>query len=220
MGGHASKHATGGYPVVNNEGATSKNATPSPSLSSEGTSPRNDSNSSRRSKIIEDEGKVSQLILNAQQNPADANTVTPTNASYRRPLCDATQNVPVASPVQIKAPPRSQKKKSAGTPLPTPTRMMTRSRLAKTGDDAVSIVSVASSVQANAPPKSQKKKSARTVTATSESVNLMPPSSLEYSWEDLSNLFPWGRFLSSGASKKVYKVHNAMTKQIEAVSVM
>lgn len=95
MGCNASKQATGGNPV-NNKGAATKNATLSPSSSSKGKSPRNNSNGLRRSKSGDD-GKIYQLLLNAHQNPADANTIlpdnvpiTPTNASYRHPSHHAT----------------------------------------------------------------------------------------------------------------------------------
>lgn len=45
-------------------------------------------------------------------------------------------------------------------------------------------------------------------------------SPLEQPWDYLTNLFPWGRFLSYGAFKNVYKVHNVVTDNTEAVSVM
>ncbi len=44
--------------------------------------------------------------------------------------------------------------------------------------------------------------------------------SLERSWEYLTGVFPWGRFLSYGAFKSVYHVHNIMTNHTEAISVM
>lgn len=52
------------------------------------------------------------------------------------------------------------------------------------------------------------------------SSSVIPSSSLEKSWDYLTGLFPWGRFLSYGAFKNVYKVHNAATDNTEAVSVM
>ncbi|GAX26937.1 hypothetical protein FisN_9Lh237 [Fistulifera solaris] len=44
--------------------------------------------------------------------------------------------------------------------------------------------------------------------------------SLERSWEYLTGVFPWGRFLSYGAFKNVYRVYNIVTNHTEAISVM
>lgn len=44
--------------------------------------------------------------------------------------------------------------------------------------------------------------------------------SMERSWSYLNSRFPWGCFLSEGAFKRVYKVHNSTTDMEEAVSVM
>lgn len=52
------------------------------------------------------------------------------------------------------------------------------------------------------------------------SCSAIPPSSLERSWDYVTDLFPWGRFLSYGAFKNVYRVHNVVTDCTEAVSVM
>lgn len=52
------------------------------------------------------------------------------------------------------------------------------------------------------------------------SCSVKPSSSLERSWDYLTGLFPWGRFLSYGAFKNVYRVHNIVTDNTEAVSVM
>jgi hypothetical protein len=45
-------------------------------------------------------------------------------------------------------------------------------------------------------------------------------SQLERSWSYLNSKFPWGCFLSDGACKRVYKVHNAVVGRDEALSVM
>lgn len=44
--------------------------------------------------------------------------------------------------------------------------------------------------------------------------------SMERSWSFLNSRFPWGCFLSEGAFKRVYKVHNSLTDREEAISVM
>lgn len=44
--------------------------------------------------------------------------------------------------------------------------------------------------------------------------------SLERPWSYLNSRFPWGCFLSEGAFKRVFKVHNSLMDQEEAVSVM
>lgn len=46
------------------------------------------------------------------------------------------------------------------------------------------------------------------------------PGLLERPWTYLTNSFPWGRFLSEGAFKRVYKVFNQNLRVCEAVSVM
>lgn len=38
-------------------------------------------------------------------------------------------------------------------------------------------------------------------------------------WNFLTRVFPWGRYLSEGGMKKVYKVYNTTAKAVEAVSV-
>ena len=58
------------------------------------------------------------------------------------------------------------------------------------------------------------------VSVGSVAIAATPDSGMERSWSYLNNLFPWGCFLSEGAFKKVFKVHNARTKQEEAVSLM
>jgi serine/threonine protein kinase len=44
--------------------------------------------------------------------------------------------------------------------------------------------------------------------------------SMQRSWQYLNNLYPWGCFLSEGAFKRVYKVHNSGVGVDEALSVM
>lgn len=44
--------------------------------------------------------------------------------------------------------------------------------------------------------------------------------SMDRSWSYLNTMFPWGCFLSEGAFKKVFKVHNSTTGQAEALSLM
>ena len=44
--------------------------------------------------------------------------------------------------------------------------------------------------------------------------------SLERQWSYLTSRFPWGCFLSEGAFKRVFKVHNSLMNEEEAVSVM
>jgi hypothetical protein len=44
--------------------------------------------------------------------------------------------------------------------------------------------------------------------------------SMERSWQYLNTLYPWGCFLSMGAFKRVYKVHNSRMGADEALSVM
>ena len=44
--------------------------------------------------------------------------------------------------------------------------------------------------------------------------------SMEWDWKDLTNLFPWGCFLSEGAFKRVYRVMNTQVGCEEAISVM
>jgi hypothetical protein len=42
---------------------------------------------------------------------------------------------------------------------------------------------------------------------------------MERDWTFLNRLFPWGRYLSDGGMKKVYKVYNSAAGAVEAVSV-
>jgi hypothetical protein len=44
--------------------------------------------------------------------------------------------------------------------------------------------------------------------------------SMQRSWQYLNTLYPWGCFLSEGAFKRVYKVHNSRVGVDEALSVM
>lgn len=44
--------------------------------------------------------------------------------------------------------------------------------------------------------------------------------SMERSWNFLTERFPWACYLSDGAFKRVYKVHNAASNSREAISVM
>jgi hypothetical protein len=44
--------------------------------------------------------------------------------------------------------------------------------------------------------------------------------SMQRSWQYLHTLYPWGCFLSDGAFKRVYKVHNSRIGADEALSVM
>ena len=44
--------------------------------------------------------------------------------------------------------------------------------------------------------------------------------SMGRSWEYLTKLYPWARFLSEGAFKKVFMVYNSAIGEYEAVSVM
>lgn len=44
--------------------------------------------------------------------------------------------------------------------------------------------------------------------------------SMQWSWDSLNSVYPWGRFLSEGGMKKVYMLHNTKVGSMEAVSVM
>ncbi|GAX25696.1 hypothetical protein FisN_14Lh003 [Fistulifera solaris] len=105
MGCNASKQATGGNIATDERATTNSNndkATAlSPASNSKAKSPRNNQSnpitSSLRRNKSQDDGKIYQLLLNAQQNPAEAKTILPnnvsitsTNASYRHPSHHAT----------------------------------------------------------------------------------------------------------------------------------